>query len=766
RFSSPIYYIKTDNITFTIASQSYPKYNSSLPAPCTAVSGLDENGLNQTRIASVTFGKAMDVSQTVSAISSINRDQTQYFSFIEIVDYDRESAQPPALRAKFESFDTPNLGLFLALSSDGNKLAAFYDFQSIVVFNDVLTRTGNQYFNTSQGDLKLTYPTGFYADSISYKQRWIVVSGLMIAQNGAGICIPAVTVWQWNLTSNTWDMLTSSASTGTIPFPAIRSSTWDPTNAVNFLFTPQCTFLPSNLLPIKISNDGQYMVLGVPVWQSVFCGTTADFFTTQLILFGSPDTVDKLNFGKSVDFAAQDSSLIQIQSQGLIFILNSLVWNSSDPFHLASSIVPNRLQRKSFHDTVTQRFFTQSASSSNLTVALYNSNPLDPSTELFPIPTALPGEQFDFGLNEYIPCPRGRYKLLGQSPCALCPLGTYQDEIGQTNCKPCDPANYCSLGSTAQISPLNEVWELPESFEDFDAEAFREGFEDLLINAIFSPTTPPMIILFIIAGTTAIILILYLIPGTGYLHPYFKKALSLYEWVLLPTAKTAETAPSHNDAESVGKSLGNHTKTEMTTAISQYNDLHSHSHYPKTFDDHKTRPKIAFIETNCSDLKKVHNNSSFSTVQELLSLSSNNALKTHIDSNTSDPKSNYNTSSSIEARINTEFDAMKAHDIHRMHEQERMLHGFFNAVFIMFVLSSLIYSGLFIASYNPSKNAVYGTSTNRYAYEQLTSNDVSDLILQSGLEAISLVAANISLTLYGYSGECVQFDMKAYAIQA
>jgi hypothetical protein len=35
------------------------------------------------------------------------------------------------------------------------------------------------------------------------------------------------------------------------------------------------------------------------------------------------------------------------------------------------------------------------------------------------------------------PCNRGTFSSSGLEPCIACPRGTYQDETGQTSCKPC-----------------------------------------------------------------------------------------------------------------------------------------------------------------------------------------------------------------------------------------------------------------------------------------------------------------------------------------
>ncbi len=63
--------------------------------------------------------------------------------------------------------------------------------------------------------------------------------------------------------------------------------------------------------------------------------------------------------------------------------------------------------------------------------------------------TVINQHYFDFDLN-LAPCFQGTYSTNGE--CEACPIGTYQDEIAQTNCKACPNGT-----STQQIGSANST---------------------------------------------------------------------------------------------------------------------------------------------------------------------------------------------------------------------------------------------------------------------------------------------------------------------
>ena len=408
------------------------------------------------------------------------------------------------------------LGLTLSLSSDATYLAAYYTADQLVVFHPVLSpaRASMEYDTATDSDLLVLYPSAFYADSIQLSLPYLLVSGVM-ADSGAAV-VPTLLVYEgtgWPSTVTAWTL------TSTLSLSAAVAG-------LSFGY-------PARLLPVAASvlaDSTAVTAVGCPPQQTVYVTHTSS--TSIGALQNDPSASGLNNFGASVAVSADGETVFVLATEGmLVFSAASLLKSNTsaavNAVELAESILPNRQQ----HAELTYSSYSSLAVTSNVTLVL-------PSTASEPllIPFVSSSLAFDSAHNDFVPCPAGSYRSLNAptslSPCLFCPVGTYSSAHGSTSCTNCTEEEYCPAGSTHPYT-TDTITESPEStIPEFETESFEESFEDLLINGIFSPTTVPMIIAFIIAGVTLIAVFLYVVIVKS--RQYVLKVLKLYRFALMP----------------------------------------------------------------------------------------------------------------------------------------------------------------------------------------------------------------------------------------
>ncbi len=250
--------------------------------------------------------------------------------------------------------------------------------------------------------------------------------------------------------------------------------------------------LPSPVVSVQCLPSSVHSPLGVSVGWSSADGSQFSVASDQSVVLVSTD--------RFVAAAAQ-SAVAGDGAQG--------DWSELRDFQ-----VPNRVMLATSAGAA--RSIRQAVSSSLGTLALLATDAQLPDTELFPAIVLPPGELFSY--NRYVlkKCPTGRFKAgWGLQPCAYCPAGTYFNGTGATACVQCaaapaptpeprprlrsgsepgpepepEPAEvYCPTGSVTPYA-LSEFEPLQhQSIPAFEADEYREVFEDLLISTLFSLT--------------------------------------------------------------------------------------------------------------------------------------------------------------------------------------------------------------------------------------------------------------------------------------
>ena len=420
--------------------------------------------------------------------------------------------------------------------------------------------------------------------------------------------------------------------------------------------------------------------------------------------------------------SADSKTVFVLGTEGmLVFSTTTLMAsNASEAINaidVAESILPNRQQ----HTGSSYDSYSSLAVNNNLTLVL----PTAFTTPLL-VPFVSASVTFDSTLDTFVACPAGSYRSSSTTasllPCLFCPVGTYSPTPGSSSCMNCTAEEYCPAGSTYPYTQ-DDISEEPEAtVPEFETESFEESFEDLLINGIFSPTTIPMIIAFVLAGVTLLAVVLYVVWRGG--RKWVLMVLKLYRFALMPDEE------EEREKEFELKSL----MDEMLEEREKHAPRCPHAVVPQTPPTHSRHP----------------------------SAPDGAARQTH--SEQADEHRRRHSTRSAEDELAT----ARRHEEQKVIEDSKMndeiMKGAFNVLLLLFAVSCIVFSWTYLNNYQP--NAVdTDEDNNRYRTETLYSVTITDPIQLEGLNAINSVNATIFTHLIGYSGmECERSSLQQLAL--
>ena len=643
------------------ASSSY----TSVPSPCFngTVAGV-------TASFSPIYGRAIDLQADVLAVGAPSRGATDA-SFIELVSLSLSASGSLVTASQSIYSSAPTLGLALSLSSDAQYLAAYYDADQLVVYHPVLDRSQPQ---LSTGDVLVPYPSAFYVDSMQLSLPYLLVTGAE-ADAGAAM-LPTLLVYEgvgWPGTITAW----ISNSTRTLS---------DSAAALPLSY-------PARALPVSASvlaDNSAVVAVGCPSQQTVYVTRTSS--TVVGALGNDPTNSALTSFGAAVALSADGQTAFVLAAEGMLVFSTEALLASNDTavanaVAAAESVLPNRQQ----HLDAWYSSYSSLAVSNNLTLVLPSA-----STTPLLVPFVSASVAFDSATDTFIACPAGSYRPVtttaSLSPCLFCPVGTYSSTTGSSACTNCTDEEYCPAGSTYPYA-ADSISESPEStIPEFETESFEESFEDLLINGIFSPTTVPMLIAFVIAGVTLVAVVLYVAWKASRL--VMGKVLGLYRFALMPDEE------EEREKEMEVKWLVDELLEERDKKAPRC----PHAVVPNT--PQRSRRPSALVAAAQRDEQKQEGEG---------------------------PRAAMKKASEEAASVSN---AMK---------------GFFNVLLVLFACSCIVFSWTYLNNYNPEETAT-DEHNNRYRTESLYSVTISNPVQLEGLDAINSVNATIYTHLVGYSG--------------
>ena len=696
--SSHFYAVSSPSLaTVTIHTASATAYNASTSTSFTSVPSPCFNGsIAGTTVAfSPDYGRAIDLQADVLAIGAPSRGFNDG-SFIDLIPLSvtASGSIDTANHQSLYSPTSPTLGLTLSLSSDATYLAAYYDADQLVVFHPVLIPARSQpQYNTAQpdADLLVPYPAAFYVDSMQLSLPYLLVSGVM-ADSGAAMQ-PTVLVYEgigWPGTVTAWML--------------------QPTSPITLSAAAAGLVLgyPARSLPVAASVvDGTAVIaVGCPSQQTVY--TTQSSSAIVGALESDPTSSFLTTFGTAVAVSNDGKTTFVLATEGmLVFSTASLLTsNASEAVNVvdvAESILPNRQQ----HSGSTYSSYSSLAVSNNVTLVL----PTTSTTPLL-VPFVSASLTFDSTLDTFVACPAGSYRpattTASLSPCLFCPVGAYSSTTGSSSCINCTADEYCPAGSTYPYD-ATDISEEPEStIPEFETESFEESFEDLLINGIFSPTTVPMIIAFVIAGVTLLTVVLYVLLRREWLL----RVLKLYRFALMPDEE------EEREKELEVKNL----LDELLDEREKHAPRCPHAIVPSTPTAHSRHPSAPGGAAHHSQHEHEHGNEGEHAQGE------------------SGPARPKDQAYEAERKV-----------VEESRMRESAMKGFFNLLLLLFAVSCIVFSWTYLNNYRPDDTGS-SEDNNRYRTETLYSVTISDPIQLEGLNAINSVNATIFTHLIGYSG--------------
>ena len=495
------------------------------------------------------FGKsvAMGGSDLV-AIGSPNRlgSAVGSFSSIDIVALGALDAAGSAaystMATSISDTTSDELGALLSMNSAGTMIASALDSSTVVVYSPVIGRAFSSYNALLANDTKITLPAGFTLDSLSINNGVLVVTGLLSDATTA-TCSPQILTYTFVAgTPSAWN-LAGSAN-------LLRSTSAAVNAEINAL---PCQSDPSSALPVELSTDASKIIVGSPLQGCAYAISivaSVSMLTHTLTSTGRCADVNLygLSFGKFVQFSTpSDGSTFVVASAHTANQFAMSEWtatnNPLDPTTATTFYqYPNRMQPAvtsasgaGVTSTAGSKFapatstlvreISSIASKGNMTVvahtALLNglSSPTgSPDLVALLAANAVPaGQQWNPVTHAVELCAAGRYSTgVGSSyaGCSLCAAGTYSSSQGSSSCAACSTGFYCPTGSVSGFLPTSTyaagssssfVTNLPYLEQEV---GLADSFWELLVSKIFSVTAWPAMILFFVL--IAVCLVLYI----------------------------------------------------------------------------------------------------------------------------------------------------------------------------------------------------------------------------------------------------------------
>ena len=262
---------------------------------------------------------------------------------------------------------------------------------------------------------------------------------------------------------------------------------------------------------------------------------------------------------------------------------------------------------------------------------------------------------------------------------------TYQPAEGATTCLPCpaDGGNsFCPAGTAVIVSDSDLGSPGYESgLGEFEVESISEAFEELVINKLFKPNTPSMITFFVITGVTILLLILYWIP---YLPMTVRNVsswlLDLWGYFNLPDAHSSgghgHQGPGHGAHASRPKSAKGHGKDEHGAAGHDAHDAHGHDAHGHDGAE--------------SDHGHEHGHAE------------GHAHGGHDLAPATPPSRPGSAPLAPATSVRTCWGDMRSGHLRKI-DSHHCLSGFFNVVFVIMCVATLVFAGTFLSHYVPTE---------------------------------------------------------------
>lgn len=488
------------------------------------------------------FGKSVAMGGTdLVAIGSPNRlsSTAGYFSSIDVVSLGSLDTAGSSAYATVATtiVDTTSdeLGAVLSMNSAGTMLASSLDSSTVVVYSPTIGRASSSYNALLSNDTKITLPTGFTLDSLSVNNGVLVATGLL-SDSSTATCAPLILTYTILAgTPSTWQLSGSQN--------LLRSTSAAVMADLNAM---PCQADSSSSLPVEISTDATQIIVGSPLQGCAYAvSVTVNPGTLTHSLIPTVRCADVnlygLSFGKFVQFSTpSDGSTFVVGSANTVnqFVMSewTAAATTNNPLDPTTATTfyqyPNRMQPAvtsasgaGVTSTAGSKFapaasalvreISSIASKGNMTIvahtALLNglSSPTGtPDLVALLAANAVPaGQQWNPSTRALQLCPAGRYSTgIGSSyaGCSLCAAGTYTSSQGSSGCSACSTGFYCPTGSVSGFLPTS-TYAAGSSSSFVSNPPYLEqevglpvSFWELLVSKIFSVTAWPAMILFFV----------------------------------------------------------------------------------------------------------------------------------------------------------------------------------------------------------------------------------------------------------------------------
>ena len=758
--TSSAFYATSVQSTVTISSSLLVPFNTtesalppltftSIPSPCFTAT---VDGVLST--FSPAYGRHLDLQSDLLLIGNPSRDLSSSSSFIDLVLLSSSSSAILTQTQTLYATSTPYLGLVFSLSDDADYLVAHYTADTFAVFHPVWNRAQDQLNSAGDFDVLVTYPAAFYPDSFDLHPPYLAVTGMMVT-SGVSV-VPTLLLYT---AQGSGQVISGWSLNSSVPLPLVAPPS-SPLNALPL----SALSLPSRALPVSFSNaSGSVVLVGMPSSEVVFIAALPAV-SPPASLQNAPSSSLVSQFGLDVRVSDDAGTAYVLSAQGLLTFSTSTLLafaqpsplsdgsNATAPINVvqvADSLSPNR-QQPFLSDAAA--VFVAVALSANLTAVLPGGAD---AARVFLLPATTSPLYYDNGQMAFVQCPPGQYRPSSPTatalPCTFCPTDSFSTYPGSTSCTPCSDDEYCPAGSTYPY-PLEVIGEEPEdSIPEFESESFSENFEDLLINGIFSPSTVPMVIAFVVAGVTALSLVLYL--ACIRTRPYVLRVLSLYSYALMPNEE--EEKEKEEELKAVLNEILEEREKHAPKCPHAIAPRRSHS--SKAPAPHGGGHVAAARgghgggeEDESPYVEQSHGGRGASGAGESLFAARGQSSS----GSEGDKEKEHERVVEHTRKVRAEQEVVEAAKL-----EEGIMKGFFNVLMVLFGVSCIAFSWAYLNNYQPNAQGD-SESNNRYRTEELYSVTITDPVKLEGLDAINSVNATIFTHLIGYSGmECTSSSL-------